>query len=1007
MKFLSHQLRHHRRRTSSENPSAEAFPKLESSLSEELEAYLRDNPIQRVHQQALASPVSSLSSITIDLPLDQSEDRTAVSPIRPRSQSPWLTSSDTSEEAFGRHISSPQLTPPTLTSTLPMMAAFRADFKFCGYYNGKDMPAAKWLKKLDWELEGYMVDHQIPPHRYIQAFELLLTEDASAWAETHPQAVQILSLDEPTYDAVRAFKSLLCARFPMKSAEVSSISFDTELSELKQQDESLAAYYKRLTVLMQHVGARDRPSHPSDADPPLTMLEAAMLESIMKAFLRGLSDSDVRREATRGLASPTRSLLGVYNLADEARRTKSAVEKLNEEEHKARENEILRSLVQKTMSKEQLDSLVSSFQTNAGSPKVQPQWSLEGLSKLLDKLNQSNGNSNPPSTAHYPGNYYPDQSPSDRYERAPYIAQNPNRRNGTGPDLRKPSTGTYRSTPRDLPDKSRSQNPFINGAKSYSMRGDGPMCVRCGEMNAKKDDGHKCQPLPAWEQSYLKEVVFGTPAQSNFAAAGFGEYDGRVYPWSRPTLDGSDSSSSAPMRTPSSGSSTSNSVTIGVSEVYRQPQAQAPQQSNSVEVLYDQTSGPNKRPRVEEINEDLVTPTVPANTNPPQTGMNQPPPGLVQETPQQPPITFQGADTRPKGKGKKRVGKRIELQPLVGLFNEGSGSFDAPVSVRAMLQRTKVDMTWMDLVAWSPAIGRELKRLCTRVTKKREKKAPKQRQVQFNPMLQQPYMNIPAWVQPPVVPQMFQPQPLAPQQPQASQQSTLPQTNNPWADPNSQATLGGASHAVLVQPDAHTRLLAKLAGSEKAFRIPATVKSGDGSEIRLEKKETHADQGSEMNVISTAMVKKIKAQLRPLSEVGFQGLTMETADHFESTLDSYVGFDLCVEGIWRFVRCFVAPQVRGRSDETRILLGLPWQYSVDAFISVRRSTIQIGDSSIGETPRYITGPELVYHKDHNMILYPKAIIGPAEAFRKPTFESESDDSSDESEDDLSDIDEGF
>ena len=45
----------------------------------------------------------------------------------------------------------------------------------------------------------------------------------------------------------------------------------------------------------------------------------------MKAFLRGLSNPDIRRKAIRGLASPNRSLLEIYNLADEARRTKLAV----------------------------------------------------------------------------------------------------------------------------------------------------------------------------------------------------------------------------------------------------------------------------------------------------------------------------------------------------------------------------------------------------------------------------------------------------------------------------------------------------------------------------------------------------------------------------------------------------------------------------------------------------------------------------------------------------------
>ena len=85
---------------------------------------------------------------------------------------------------------------------------------------------------------------------------------------------------------MKTFKSLLSPRFPMKYFEVSSISFDTELTELRKQDESLASYYKRLAVLMQHVGARDSPSKSSEANPPLLMLEAAMLESVMRDFLR-------------------------------------------------------------------------------------------------------------------------------------------------------------------------------------------------------------------------------------------------------------------------------------------------------------------------------------------------------------------------------------------------------------------------------------------------------------------------------------------------------------------------------------------------------------------------------------------------------------------------------------------------------------------------------------------------------------------------------------------------
>ena len=76
--------------------------------------------------------------------------------------------------------------------------------------------------------------------------------------------------------------------------------------------------------------------------------------------------------------------------------------------------------------------------------------------------------------------------------------------------------------------------------------------------------------------------------------------------------------------------------------------------------------------------------------------------------PFQPAFPFQAnSEDRTEQKGKRRVGKRAEPQSLVRLMND-QGSLDSPVSVRNVLQTTKVDMTWMDLVAWSPAVCREL-----------------------------------------------------------------------------------------------------------------------------------------------------------------------------------------------------------------------------------------------------------------------------------------------------------
>ena len=85
-----------------------------------------------------------------------------------------------------------------------------------------------------------------------------------------------------------------------------------------------------------------------------------------------------------------------------------------------------------------------------------------------------------------------------------------NSRQNDGP--LKPSTNQPRQ---ELPDRKRSKNPFVNGSRIYSKANDGLLCVRCGTLGKRAGDGHDCRPLPAWEQSYLREVVFGTSPGSH------------------------------------------------------------------------------------------------------------------------------------------------------------------------------------------------------------------------------------------------------------------------------------------------------------------------------------------------------------------------------------------------------------------------------------------------------------------------------------------------------------
>lgn len=119
---------------------------------------------------------------------------------------------------------------------------------------------------------------------------------------------------------------------------------------------------------------------------------------------------------------------------------------------------------------------------------------------------------------------------------------------------------------------------------------------------------------------------------------------------------------------------------------------------------------------------------------------------------------------------------------------------------------------------------------------------------------------------------------------------------------------------------------------------------------------------------------------------------------------------LSVEGIVRDIRCFVAPELphttaTGETEYLNLILGIPWLYSVDATMSIRLSTIFIGDKTIDEQVREIVGPELVFCKDHNLLMYPKSAVpksGFVESDREEEAASSSDSSSDES-DDVEDI----
>ena len=129
------------------------------------------------------------------------------------------------------------------------------------------------------------------------------------------------------------------------------------------------------------------------------------------------------------------------------------------------------------------------------------------------------------------------------------------------------------------------------------------------------------------------------------------------------------------------------------------------------------------------------------------------------------------------------------------------------------------------------------------------------------------------------MPQQPVQQALLPQQPVPVMQQPVQQSGD-----NAGVTSINARSLNAHSADAHTRFLSRIAGMEKAFRISSTIRHSSGQDVPLEKRQSHADQGSDIDVISAAIATKLDLQFHDLASIGFQGLSMETADHKDTML---------------------------------------------------------------------------------------------------------------------------
>ena len=155
---------------------------------------------------------------------------------------------------------------------------------------------------------------------------MLLTDNASEWVETNLKVSTVLSKSNPTFKDILLFKSLLADKYPGRTIEHPPISFYVEISSLKQNhDKSLLLYYQQTLSLLYQIEGKDKTVEGSILI-GLSILESVVLDIIIRAFLKGLFDKDVKQSILRVVATSGRLLHSLYIMAEES---KTAQEKYN------------------------------------------------------------------------------------------------------------------------------------------------------------------------------------------------------------------------------------------------------------------------------------------------------------------------------------------------------------------------------------------------------------------------------------------------------------------------------------------------------------------------------------------------------------------------------------------------------------------------------------------------------------------------------------------------------
>ena len=276
------------------------------------------------------------------------------------------------------------------------------------------------------------------------------------------------------------------------------------------------------------------------------------------------------------------------------------------------------------------------------------------------------------------------------------------------------------------------------------------------------------------------------------------------------------------------------------------------------------------------------------------------------------------AESHLKKKEQKWTDKTATITLIVDLMNEETGFLNQSMSVQQLLKTQKIDLIWINFCIWLSTVCWKLKRLLTQMSNRKCK-------------------------------------------------SKITENTDQNQDQ--------AENVNAIAVDSNTHFLSSVMSIDKTFQISCKIQIG-GKKLILQQHQVQADQNSDMNVISLVMIKQLDLKICTLFNIRFTELIMKTADNQKIRLHHWVYLKISVESIWRTIRCFIVSDLDllQKLNHLSLLLEILWLYSVNAIIEICESQIEIEDSVIEKSIQDMIESELMFLKEHNLLMYLKAIL---------------------------------